>query len=105
MQSKNNPTILIGEDESEVRGRLRTALEAWGYSVELAHDGDEVLAYLRSGSEVAAVVLEVLMPNRDGFETLSEIRCMDPSLPVIMLSGFHAECPCRDEERRHRFSR
>jgi two-component system response regulator AtoC len=88
MQSKNNPTILIGEDESEVRGRLRTALEAWGYSVELAHDGDEVLAYLRSGSEVAAVVLEVLMPNRDGFETLSEIRCMDPSLPVIMLSGW-----------------
>lgn len=85
--SNNRPTILVGEDESEVRGNLAIALKALGYSVELAQDGDEVLAYLRSGSEVAAVLLDMVMPNPDGLETLSEIRVMDPTLPVIMISG------------------
>jgi two-component system response regulator AtoC len=90
VQSRNGPTILVGENESEVGRDLAAALKALGYSVQLAQDGDEVLAYLRSGSEVAAVLLEILLPNRDGFETLSEIRLIDPTLPVIMLSDW---CP------------
>src|SRR5215831_16160177 len=86
--SKNGLTILVGEDELEVRGYLAMALKYLGYSVELAQDGDEVLAYLRSsGSEVAAVLLDIMMPNRDGFETLREIRMMNPGLPVIVVSG------------------
>jgi two-component system response regulator AtoC len=85
--SKNGLTILVGEDELEVRGYLSMALKCLGYSVELAQDGDEVLAYLRSGSEVAAVLLDIMMPNRDGLETLREIHQTDPSLPVIVVSG------------------
>jgi two-component system response regulator AtoC len=80
-------TILIGEDELEVRAYLATALKCLGYSVELAQDGDEVLAYLRSGSEVDAVLLDIIMPNRDGLETLREIHLIDPAMPVIMVSG------------------
>jgi len=86
--SANGPTILVGEDELEVRGYLATALKALGYSVEVAQDGDEVLACLRSGSEVAAVLLDIMMPNRDGLETLSEIQLIDATLPVIMVSGW-----------------
>ena len=40
--SKNARTILVGEDEMEVRGYLEMALKCLGYSVELAQDGDEV---------------------------------------------------------------
>src|SRR5689334_16648860 len=81
-------TILVGEDELEVRGYLQMALRCLGYAVELAQDGDEVLSILRSSrGEVKAVLLDVAMPNRDGMETLREIREMDANLPVIMISG------------------
>jgi two-component system response regulator AtoC len=64
------------------------ALKCLGYSVELAQDGDEVLSYLRSArSEIDAVLLDIMMPNRDGLDTLREIREVDPHLPVIMVSG------------------
>jgi two-component system response regulator AtoC len=64
------------------------ALNCLGYSVELAQDGEEVLSFLRvSQSEVCAVLLDVMMPNRDGIETLREIRQLNPELPVIMISG------------------
>jgi two-component system response regulator AtoC len=81
-------TILVGEDEPEVRGYFEMALRCPGYSVELAQDGDEVLSCLELwGSRVCAVLLDVMMPNRDGLDTLAEIRRIYPSLPVIIVSG------------------
>ena len=80
--------VLVGEDELEVRGYFQMALKCLGYTAELAQDGDEVLSYLRSmRSDVDAVLLDIMMPNRDGFDTLREIRKFDPELPVIMVSG------------------
>jgi len=85
---KNGRTILVGEDELEVRGYLETALKCFGYSVELAQDGDEVLSCLNSSrSRISAVLLDIMMPNRDGIDTLREIRRIDRSLPVIIVSG------------------
>jgi len=85
---KNGRTILVGEDELEVRGYLEIALKCLGYSVELAQDGDEVLACLQSSrSEFAAVLLDLMMPNREGLDTLREIRRIAPDLPVIIVSG------------------
>jgi len=76
------------EDEPEVLSYLETALKCMGYAVESARDGDEVLACLRSGgSEITAVLLDIVMLNRDGLDTLREIRSLDRQLPVIMLSG------------------
>jgi two-component system response regulator AtoC len=81
-------TVLIGEDEMEVRGYLEMALRCLGYSVELAQDGDEVLSCLQaSRAEICAVLLDLTMPNRDGLDTLQEIRRINPSLPVIVISG------------------
>jgi len=86
--SKHTRTILVGEDEPEVLGYLEMALKCLGYSIELAQDGDEVLSCFRSGrSEIAAVLLDIMMPNRDGLDTLRAIREIDPHLPVIMVSG------------------
>ena len=88
MQSNRPRTILVGEDELEVRGYFQMALKCLGYSVELAQDGDEVLSCLRSSrGEIDAVLLDIMMPNRDGLETLNEIRGIDPDIPVIMVSG------------------
>jgi two-component system response regulator AtoC len=88
MSESSGRTILVGEDELEVRGYLQMALVCLGHSVELAQDGDEVLSFLRSArAEVGAVVLDVNMPNCDGLETLREIREMDQDLPVIMIAA------------------
>jgi two-component system response regulator AtoC len=86
--SRSGRTILVGEDELEVRGYLEMALKCLGYSVELAQDGEEVLAHLEnSRGQVDAVLLDIMMPNRDGLDTLRLIREIDPSVPVIMISG------------------
>jgi two-component system, NtrC family, response regulator AtoC len=86
--ASNGRTILLGEDDREVSGYLETALKCQGYSIEIAQDGEEVLACLRAGqAPISAVVLDIVMPRRNGLEALKEIRRLDPALPVIMMSG------------------
>ncbi len=80
-------TILIGEDDGEVRNYLEVTLRCRGYDVQSAADGDAVLRYLRTGRPVSAVLLDIIMPNKDGFETLREIRETHTDLPVVMLSS------------------
>jgi two-component system response regulator AtoC len=64
------------------------ALRCLGYSVEVAQDGDELLTCLQtSRREFAAILLDIMMPNRDGIDTLCEIRRFDPDIPVIIVSG------------------
>ncbi len=88
LPSKKAQTIVVAEDEIDVRGYLEMAIKCLGFSVELAQDGDEALACLRSlGSAVAAVVLDIMMPGRDGIEVLREIRRGDPNLPVVVVSA------------------
>jgi len=86
--AKNGHTVILGEEDLEVRNYLETALRCQGYSVEAAQNGEEVLAYLHGHqAPVAAVVLDVIMPGRDGIDTLKEIRRLNLDLPVIMISG------------------
>src|SRR5438309_2323766 len=88
---RSNRRILVGEDELEVRAYLEMAVRCLGYSVESAQDGDEVLSCLQSSSQPPdAVLLDLMMPNRDGIETLKEIRRMHETLPVIVVSGASA---------------
>ena len=84
----NGRTILVGEDELEVRSYLEMALRCHGYSIESAQDGEEVLACLdRERGRISLVLLDIMMPRKDGLETLRDIRRVDRDLPIIMLSG------------------
>jgi two-component system response regulator AtoC len=80
-------TILVADDEAESRGFVAAALRYQGFSVELAENGNEALDCLSANSGLTAVLLDVLMPEKDGIQTLREIRARDRQLPVIMLSG------------------
>jgi len=81
-------TILLGEDELEVRSYLEMALRCQGYSVEMAQDGEELLSCLQNNpGTISAVLLDLVMPRKDGFETLKEIRRIDSDLPIIIVSG------------------
>jgi two-component system response regulator AtoC len=86
--AKNGRTILLGEDDLEVRGYLETALRCQGYSIEVAQDGEEVLECLRANLvPISAIVMDIVMPRRDGIEALREIRRFNRDIPVIMISG------------------
>ncbi len=80
-------TILIGEDDAEVRDFLGVTLRCRGYNVHLAVDGEGVINHLQSARPVSLVLLDIMMPNKDGWETLRDIRNMNLDVPVIMLSG------------------
>lgn len=85
---RNGRTILVGEDEREVRSYLKVALNCQGYSVECAEDGEELLGILRSSdAPISAILLDLVMPRKDGLETLREIRQLDKDVPVIVVSG------------------
>ena len=83
MQSqKNGYTILVGEDELEVRAYLEVALKCLGYSVELAADGEEVISALRSSRDrVSAVLLDLMMPRREGMEYFGRSGKSTPICP------------------------
>jgi two-component system, NtrC family, response regulator AtoC len=85
--AKNDQVILLVEDDPDVQSYLEMALRCQGYSVEMADNGEEAIIMLQNTPDIAAVLLDVIMPRRDGLETLKEIRRVNTTLPVIMLSG------------------
>ena len=94
-------TILIAEDEPEVRNYLRLALRSEAYNVEFVEDGEEVLTYLSSKRmNLSLLLLDILMPRRDGIETLQEVRKFHPDLPVIMMSGLTSPLTIVDAMKR-----
>src|SRR3954470_17849433 len=81
-------TVLIAEDEPEVRNYLALALTCHGFDVAFAQDGEEAVGYLQQTEKnVSLLLLDLLMPRKDGFETLKVVRQSWPHLPVITLSG------------------
>lgn len=79
-------TVLCADDDRHLCQILARALREEGYRVETAHDGEAALSLLR---EVAPslVILDVILPKRDGFAVLEAIREERGSLPVILYSG------------------
>jgi two-component system cell cycle sensor histidine kinase/response regulator CckA len=85
-------TILLVDDEASVRRPLRQGLSLCGYTVVEACDGLEALRL--HGQEAAGfdlVVLDVKMPGMSGWDVLGELKRRNPSLPVILTSGYTQE--------------
>jgi DNA-binding response OmpR family regulator len=76
--------ILIVDDDVELVGLLSFAIETAGYSVGTAFDGNEALAMVRA-HDPELIILDVNLPNQDGFAVLAELRRFTQS-PVIMLT-------------------
>ena len=82
----SKPVILVVEDSEELRKVVERALVRQGYRVVVAGDGAAALEVLRT-SPVDLLITDVLMPGRDGIETLVEVQDQFPALPVIVMSG------------------
>jgi len=82
-------TILCVEDDRNFCQILERALSAEGFEVRLAHDGEEALRILEA-DPADLVLLDVMLPKRDGFEVLETLRSMQGSvgnIPAVFLSG------------------
>ncbi len=79
-------TIMIVDDDPLILMMCREALEAEGYTVRVARNGVRALDELRK-APADAVFLDIIMPEKDGIETLMEIKNIWPRMPVYMISG------------------
>ncbi|HXQ81731.1 MAG TPA: response regulator [Opitutaceae bacterium] len=79
-------TILIVDDEPGIRELLGMILEAAGHSVVSAEDGVEAPKIMASRN-IEIVITDLLMPERDGLEFISEIRSKYPKVKIIAMSG------------------
>ncbi len=78
--------ILIADDDEQYRLMLQRSLERAGYAVTAADNGGTALAAaLRMDHDVA--VLDLLMPEKEGLETIRELKALRPRLPLIAISG------------------
>src|SRR5947208_11003099 len=80
-------SVLIIDDEAEIRESLQTLLELEGFEVETAESGEDGLTQVAE-RPFDLVLLDLALPGRDGMEILSEIHAHDVRLPVIMITAY-----------------
>jgi DNA-binding response OmpR family regulator len=79
--------ILVVEDERKVASFIRQGLEEEGHAVELAADGAEALDLALEGPPFDLVVLDLMLPKRDGFAVLRTLRERGVTTPVLVLTA------------------
>ena len=82
-------TILVADDEAEIRDLLRLYLENAGYAVVEAADGKQALDALRR-TKVDLCILDIMMPQKDGYHVLRELRA-ESNIPVMIISAKDAD--------------
>ncbi|WP_026988226.1 response regulator [Fodinicurvata fenggangensis] len=80
------PTILLIDDETSIIEVMGDSLVKAGYEVLPAENGEKGLQLLEKEA-VDAVVTDIIMPEKEGLETIIEIRRKQPELPIIAISG------------------
>jgi two-component system chemotaxis response regulator CheY len=79
-------SVLVVDDEDQVRQLLRETLEQAGYEVQEARDGKEGLARYRA-KPTDVVIMDILMPDQDGLESIMTLRREFPACRVIAITG------------------
>ncbi len=91
-EAKGHETILLAEDEPAIRSLIATTLTELGYRVITACDGEEaVQEYRRRATEIALVVLDVVMPRMGASEAYEKIRAIRPDVRVLFATGYAPE--------------
>lgn len=78
--------ILVAEDNIDINQSIVSILQRNGYSVDTGFSGEETLEYIES-AEYDAIILDIMIPGKDGFQILQEIRQNKNSTPVLFLTA------------------
>ena len=78
--------VLVVEDEKKIASFIRKGLEAQGFVIEVSHHGDDGYA-LATTRPYDALVLDIMLPGRDGLSILRNLRERKIALPVILLTA------------------
>ncbi|MBI5902265.1 MAG: response regulator [Deltaproteobacteria bacterium] len=85
-------TVLLAEDNGEVRRMTKALLEEVGYRVVEARDGEEaVRKYAGAGDDMDIIVMDMVMPRKSGMAACGEIKRMNPAVKVLFTSGYDAD--------------
>ncbi|MFA5847678.1 MAG: response regulator [Thermodesulfovibrionales bacterium] len=92
LPSQGNETILVAEDDSTVRKLFSRVLQAYGYKVILAEDGEEAIKkFMDNKDKIQLVMLDLIMPKKSGKEVCDEIKRMRPDMKTLFSSGYTAD--------------
>lgn len=83
----DSPSILIVDDDANLRERLARAFVSRGFEVQSAADCDEAIALAR-GSSPEFAVIDLRMPGRSGLELLRELKALDEQTKIVVLTGY-----------------
>ncbi|GAA4210966.1 response regulator transcription factor [Microbispora amethystogenes] len=87
--------VLVVEDERRMAVALRRGLQAEGFAVDLAHDGNEGLHLARAG-DYDVVVLDIMLPGMSGYNVCKQLRAEENWVPILMLSAKDGEYDMAD---------
>lgn len=88
-KTETNGTVLLIEDEEQMRSMSKMMLIRLGYSVVEASDGIDALEKFRQHrDDIRCVISDLTMPRMDGWDTLAALRRISPGIPVILSSGY-----------------
>src|SRR6059036_2007025 len=80
-------SILVVDDDKNTRDYLAAFLTSSGFIAECLESGDEAIERLAAGYSPSMILLDIMLPGKDGIEVLSNLKSVYPSLPIIILSG------------------
>jgi two-component system OmpR family response regulator len=78
--------ILVAEDETKIADFIKSGLEEMGHSVELLSDGDSAYRLARS-SQFDALILDIMLPGRDGLSILKNLRAQKNPVPILIVTA------------------
>ena len=81
-------TVLVIDDEEPVRQVASEILGYLGYTVVMAGSGEDGVKLVREGMRPDVVLLDVIMPGMNGFQTLRKLRETEPDLPILICTGY-----------------
>jgi len=87
---KKSYRILVAEDEESLTNAFSIKLRAAGFQIDIARDGNEVIKMIKD-NRYDLILLDLLMPNKDGFEVLKELKLLKNPPEVIVLSNLSQE--------------
>jgi PAS domain S-box-containing protein len=94
---KGSGTVLVVDDEEDVRSVAEDLLRNMGFEVACAADGREALQlFVERPGEFRAVLMDLTMPNMNGVETFRELRRVDPKVRVVLTSGYNEQDAVHD---------